>query len=78
MRDIDVLKWLATVVTIGGAAVNSLGYYPEGPITLTIGNFLWLIVAIIWKESSIILTNIAMLIITVGGLAYRLYPNILG
>ena len=62
------LKWIATVVLIVGTAVNSLGYYPEGPILLVIGGVFWTTVSIIWKEASLIVTNAIMLITGIGGL----------
>ena len=65
------LKWIGTVVLILGTAINSLGYYPEGPITLALGGVIWLIVSIRWREASLIVTNGVMLATGLAGLAYR-------
>ena len=62
------LKWIATVVLIIGTGVNSLGYYPEGPMLLVLGGVFWTTVSIIWKESSLIVTNTVMLLTGIGGL----------
>ena len=62
------LKWIATVVLIIGTGVNSLGYYPEGPIILVLGGVFWTAVSIIWKETSLIVTNTVMLLTGIGGL----------
>jgi hypothetical protein len=67
-----VLKWTATVVLIAGALVNSLGYYPLGPIMLTVGGAIWLWVSIRWREPSMIVTNTAMVVAGVSGLVYNL------
>jgi hypothetical protein len=65
-----ILKWVGTFTLIVGTAVNSLGYYPLGPIILAIGGIFWLIVSIRWKEASLIVTNTVMTVTGVGGLLY--------
>ena len=68
MNIVWYLKWIATVTLIIGTGVNSLGYYPEGPMILVLGGVFWTIVSIIWKETSLIVTNSVMLLTGVGGL----------
>jgi hypothetical protein len=65
------LKWIATVILIIGTAINSMKLYPEGPLTLALGGVIWLIVSIRWREASLIVTNGAMLIAGIGGLAWH-------
>jgi hypothetical protein len=65
------LKWIATAILIVGTAINSLGYYPEGPLTLALGGVIWLIVSVRWREPSLIVTNGVMLATGLAGLAYR-------
>jgi hypothetical protein len=73
MKDLNwFLKWTATVILIIGTAVNSLGYYPEGPFILAVGGVIWLIVSIRWREPSLIVTNAVMTITGIAGLCYRL------
>jgi hypothetical protein len=67
------LKWIATLVLIVGTAVNSMGFYHEGPLILAIGGVLWLIVSIRWREASLIVTNGVMLVTGLGGLAWRYF-----
>lgn len=62
------LKWLATFTLIVGTAVNSLGHYPLGPIILIIGGLIWLIVSVMWKEPSLIVTNSVLTLVAIGGL----------
>lgn len=67
------LKWIATIVLIVGTAVNSLGYYPEGPLILVLGGVFWLIVSIRWREASLIVTNGVMLATGLAGLAWKYF-----
>lgn len=66
------LKWLATFVTIVGAICTSINIYPAGPALLNLGAFIWLIVAIIWREWSLIVINATLLIIYTVGLIIKL------
>jgi hypothetical protein len=68
MKIDQILKWVATGILIVGSLVNSLGYYPAGPIILGLGAIVWLIVSIMWKEMSLIITNLIFAIITILGL----------
>ena len=70
-----VLKWLATATLIIGAAINGLGYYPVGPLILAAGGCIWLIVAIMWREWSLILTNAVMTSVGLLGLAYTYFNS---
>lgn len=65
-----VLKWLGTVTLIAGTAVNSLGYYPAGPLILLVGGLFWLIVSIRWREPALIVTNLVMFVTAAAGLTW--------
>lgn len=54
---IEWIKWASTVVLIIGTAINAAGYFPAGPIILIIGGLGWLIVAIMWRETALIVNN---------------------
>jgi len=65
----NILKWAATVVLIAGAAVNSQKeWFPIGPLMLATGGYIWLIVAIRWKEWSLVATNFVMSTVGLIGL----------
>jgi hypothetical protein len=66
------LKWLATAVTIAGAICTSVNIYPLGPALLNAGAFLWLIVAVKWREWSLIVINATLLAIYTIGLVVKL------
>jgi hypothetical protein len=69
----SLLKWTATVVLILGSLVNGLGYYPWGPLILTVGGAIWLLVAVRWREPSMIVTNAVMFAAGTGGLLFNLF-----
>jgi hypothetical protein len=68
MKTDQILKWVATGILIVGSLVNSLGYYPADPMILGLGAIVWLIVSIMWKEMSLIVTNLIFAVITLIGL----------
>lgn len=73
MKKLDIyLKWLATVVTIIGAVLVSIDYYPIGPVMLNLGAAIWLIVAFMWREWSLIIINASLLLIYSVGLIVKL------
>lgn len=67
------LKWLATAILIVGTAVNSAGFYPLGPLILILGGIVWLIVAIRWKEASLIVVNGMMTATAIAGLVFHYF-----
>jgi hypothetical protein len=67
------LKWIATGITIAGAVCTSINMYPLGPILLNLGALVWLIVAIMWREWSLIVINGALLGIYTVGLVVKLF-----
>ena len=68
MDKIFYLKWLATSTLIFGTAVNSLGFYPEGPLILAFGGLQWLFVSFLWREWSLIVTNGVLTLMGFGGI----------
>jgi hypothetical protein len=68
--NVNVLKWVANFVLCVGTIINSLGYYPLGPLILALGGSFWLIVSIKWKENSLIAINSFMVISTIVSVIY--------
>ena len=66
------LKWLATATLIVGCFVNSAfpDTYPAGPLILSAGGIIWLVVSCMWREWSLIITNSVMSAVGLLGLAY--------
>lgn len=71
MKIDSLLKWTATLTLVVGTAVNSLGYYPMGPIILAIGGIIWLIVSIMWKEPALVVTNGVLVLVGLAGLVLK-------
>ena len=73
MKKLDwYIKWSATAVVCAGALAASLDIYPLGPVLLNLGSLLWLIVAVMWRERSLIAVNAVVLLIYTVGLAVKL------
>ncbi len=64
----NTLKWLGTLTLIVGVGINSLGYYPLGPIVMMFGGVIWVVVGYMWQENSIILTNLIITLVSIIGL----------
>ena len=67
------LKWLATGLLIIGCFFVSINVYPLGPIINLIGGGVWLIVSLMWKEWSLIVTNSVLLGVNALGLIYKFF-----
>ncbi len=67
------LEWVGTVILILGTAVNSMGYYPVGPIILCIGGAFWLAVSIRWNKPSLVVVNIVMMLTSIGGMLWKYF-----
>ena len=67
------LEWIGTAVLILGTAVNSSGYYPQGPILLCIGGMFWLAVSIRWRKASLIVVNSIMMATALAGLFWHYF-----
>lgn len=67
------LEWIGTVILILGTAVNSLGYYPQGPLLLSVGGLFWLVVAVRWRKASLVVVNSIMLLTALLGMLWRYF-----
>lgn len=65
------IKWCATITLIIGTAVNSFGYYPQGPIILCVGGILWTIVSGLYRDNALIVTNMTLTLVGIIGLLYN-------
>ena len=68
----NILKWVATTITLIGAVLTSLNIYPLNVLAFNIGSVLWLIFAIRIKEPSLIVVNSGLLLVYVAGLVKAL------
>ena len=63
-----VVEWLATVVLIAGVALTAYNVYPLNVYVSIAGNFLWFIVALMWRKWSLITIQSIILLIYIFGL----------
>ena len=68
----NILKWVATAITLIGAVLTSLNIYPLNVIAFNLGSVFWLIFAIRIKEPSLIVVNAGLLLVYVAGLVKAL------
>ena len=59
---LSAIKWTATFILVTGSFINSLGYYPLGPLVLLVGGAVWLWISIQMKDRPLIATNAAMMV----------------
>ena len=62
------LKWTSTVVLLFGVWLTSINSYPWNVYVSALGNFGWLIVAMVWGEASLIVIQAVILLIYVVGM----------
>lgn len=72
LNKIDMIKWLATFVTLGGALATALMFDPLNMWLLNTGAILFLIWGFLIKEKAMIAVNFGLLSIYIFGLFYRM------
>lgn len=68
----NIIKWVATFVTLLGALATALMYDPLNVYLLNLGAVFFLIWAIMIKEKAMITVNAGLLLIYITGLVVRL------
>ena len=68
----NILKWVATLITLGGALATALMIDPLNIWLLNTGALLFLIWGFLIKEKAMIAVNFGLLAIYVFGLIYRI------
>ena len=72
-----IMQWSATTILIIGTLINSLGFYPIGPILLTIGGIIWFIVAVRWRVVSLMVNNGVIVLMSLIGFIYHYYSALI-
>ena len=62
------IKWIASVILVGGVILTSNNIYPLNLIVHAIGMFGWFIVAIIWNDRALLVVNAVSLALLLNGL----------
>ena len=63
-----IFEWGSTVVLLAGAALTSLNIYPMNVFLSMAGNMGWLVVALMWRKWSLIVIQLVISVIYIGGL----------
>ena len=62
------IKWIASIILVGGVILTSNNIYPLNLIVHAIGMFGWFIVAIIWNDRALLIINAVSLVPLINGL----------
>ena len=62
------IKWIASIILVGGVILTSNNIYPLNLIVHAIGMFGWFIVAIIWNDRALLVINAVSLVLLLNGL----------
>jgi len=66
------MKWLGTLLTLGGAFMSAIEVDPLNIYLFNGGAFFWLIASIRIKDASLIVLNGSLLIINILGVIWRI------
>ena len=69
---VDFLKWIATLITLGGALATALALDPLNIWLLNLGSVLFLMWGILIKEKAMVAVNAGLLGIYAFGLMLRM------
>jgi hypothetical protein len=72
MKIEDIIKWVATGITLLGALATALMYDPLNVYLLNLGAVFFLVWAVMIKEKAMITVNAGLLLIYITGLVVRL------
>ena len=72
MKKEDIVKWVATAITLVGATCTSLGIDPLNIYFLNLGALIFLIWGFMIKEKAMIAVNLGLLIIYIVGFFVRM------
>ena len=62
------IKWIASVILVGGVILTSNNIYPLNLIVHAIGMFGWFIVPIVWNDRALLVINAVSLALLLNGL----------
>jgi hypothetical protein len=72
---INVIKWLGTLLTAGGALMTAIDVDPLNIYLFNGGAFFWLVASIRMRDFPLICLNASLLIISIVGLRLRIDIN---
>lgn len=67
MKQVDIVKWIATVVQLVGYGLTGLNIVPWNVLAFVIGIVLWFLVGVMWKDRAIMVVHVGAFIAIVAG-----------
>ena len=58
MKNVDIVKWVATLVQLIGYGLTGLNIVPWNIYAFLIGIFLWFAVGFMWKDRAIMVVHV--------------------
>ena len=67
MKQVDVVKWVATTIQLVGYGLTGLNIVPWNVFAFIIGIALWFLVGVMWKDRAIMVVHVGAFIAILGG-----------
>lgn len=67
MKNVDIVKWIATAIQLVGYGLTGLNIVPWNVVAFIIGIFLWFIVGVMWKDRAIMVVHVGAFIAISAG-----------
>lgn len=68
MQTDKILEWSSTVVLLIGVYLTAVNIYPMNVYISLVGNFGWLVVAVIWRKWSLLTVQLVIVAIYMYGM----------
>jgi hypothetical protein len=73
MQADKILEWSSTAVLLVGVYLTAVNIYPMNVYISLIGNFGWLVVAIIWRKWSLLTVQLVIVALYLYGMLTSIY-----
>ena len=67
LRQVDVVKWIATIIQLIGYGLTGFNYTPWNVYLFFLGIILWFAVGVMWKDKAIIVVHVGAFISLLAG-----------
>ena len=67
MKNVDIVKWIATAIQLIGYGLTGLNIVPWNVFAFFIGIVLWFLVGYMWKDKAIMVVHIGAFIAISAG-----------
>jgi len=67
MKNVDIVKWIATAIQLIGYGLTGLNIVPWNVFAFFIGIVLWFLVGYMWKDKAIMVVHIGAFIAILAG-----------